>query len=60
MILSVAGGKGGTGKTTIAVNPALSLERIHSQRLLKRGPPIGASAPKYVLTAPKKIRYQKT
>ncbi len=27
MIISVASGKGGTGKTTIAVNPAVSLER---------------------------------
>jgi MinD superfamily P-loop ATPase len=34
MIISVASGKGGTGKTTVAVNLALSLEETHSVQFL--------------------------
>ncbi|MFQ6108301.1 MAG: P-loop NTPase, partial [Candidatus Aminicenantales bacterium] len=34
MILSVASGKGGTGKTTIAVNLALTLEKFHPLQFL--------------------------
>jgi MinD superfamily P-loop ATPase len=34
MIISVASGKGGTGKTTVAVNLALSLQETHSVQFL--------------------------